>query len=179
MLLAHPLTLIENAGTAAHSPAPGAERYREVTFDRELAIRNSVADFLAIGHPFVDAALSYVGSYDFGGLTAIRYINEPALAGRSGFLFVFILRQRVPRENGDECLFSFTPLFVNAKREIDDGAVWPAVSRSANEGSEISKSVPGVEAAFNRAQEHIRDKHGIWDWIDDVEFLSLSWVQFT
>jgi hypothetical protein len=72
-----------------------SERYRTATFDRELAIHRSEAEFLALGHPFVDAMLAYVGSYDFGGLTACRRISAPNLKGRSGFLFVFILRQRI------------------------------------------------------------------------------------
>ena len=57
-------------------------------------------DFLALGHPFIDAAISYVGSYDFGGITAIRHISEPQLAGQSGYLFLFVVRQRVGREDG-------------------------------------------------------------------------------
>jgi hypothetical protein len=76
------------------------DRYRDATFDRELAIRRSEMDFLALGHPFIDAAISYVGSYDFGGITAIRHISEPQLAGQSGYLFLFVVRQRVGREDG-------------------------------------------------------------------------------
>ena len=71
------------------------ERVRNATFDRELAIQRPDAEFLALGHPFVDAMLQYAGSYDFGGLTAVRHITEPKLAGRSGFLFVFVVRQRI------------------------------------------------------------------------------------
>src|SRR5271157_3514836 len=37
------------------------ERYRMATFDRATAIRNSQADFLALGHPFIDAMLRRVG----------------------------------------------------------------------------------------------------------------------
>ncbi|MGH9761988.1 MAG: helicase-related protein, partial [Blastocatellia bacterium] len=64
------------------------ERYRQATFERELAIKRNDAEFLALGHLFVDSMLAYVGSYDFGGLAAIRRISAPKLAGRSGFLFV-------------------------------------------------------------------------------------------
>ena len=40
------------------------ERYKNATFNRQLAIRRTDAEFLALGHPFVDAMLSYAGSYD-------------------------------------------------------------------------------------------------------------------
>src|SRR3989449_389603 len=52
-----------------------SERYKAVTFDRAAAIRNPQADFFAIGHPFVDAMLLYIGNYDFGGHTAARLIK--------------------------------------------------------------------------------------------------------
>ena len=154
------------------------ERYREATFDREFAIRRTDADFLAIGHPFVDAMLSYVGSYDFGGLTAIRRINEPKLAGRSGFLFAFIIRQRITREDGDECLFRFEPIFVSAKGQVDEEAVGPAVTLEAAESMDGGAVLGDVQAAFSLAQQHVQGKLGLWDWVDDVEFVGLSWVQF-
>ncbi len=81
------------------------QRYRRATFDREGAIQRSDVEFLALGHPFVDAMLACVGSYDFGGLTAVRHISEPSLAGRAGHLFLFIVRRRIAHEDGDECLF--------------------------------------------------------------------------
>ena len=89
----------------ALKPAKLPERYQNATFDRQTAIERSDADFLAIGHPFVDAMLAHVGSYDFGGLAAARRIPCPTLAGRKGFLFVFVVRRRIAREDGDEYLF--------------------------------------------------------------------------
>lgn len=155
------------------------DRYREATFDRELAIRRNDAQFLAIGHPFIDAELSYVGSYDFGGLTAIRQIHEPKLAGRSGFLFAFVVRQRVTREDGDECLFQFTPVFVTADGQIDEAALAIAVTRNATDTPAKSSPPPDVSAAFEAAKKHLEQKLGLWDWDDDVEFLGVSWVEFT
>jgi SNF2 family DNA or RNA helicase len=155
------------------------DRYREATFDRDLAIRRSDAQFLAIGHPFIDATLSWVGSYDFGGLTAIRDIHEPELAGRSGFLFAFVVRQRVTREDGDECLFQFTPVFVTASGEIDEAALAVAVTRDATETQANGPVPPDGSAAFDKARSHLEEKLGLWDWADDVEFLGMSWVVFT
>jgi superfamily II DNA or RNA helicase/HKD family nuclease len=152
------------------------ERYRVATFDRETAIKRTDAEFLALGHPFVDAMLSYVGSYDFGGLTAIRRIASPKLAGRSGFLFVFIVRRRITREDGDECLFQFEPIFVTAEGDVIEEAISEAVNESAIEDE--SGAAPNAEAAFRVAQKAIEQKVGLWDWMDDVEFLCLSWIEF-
>ena len=154
------------------------ERYRDATFDRKQAIKRTDAQFMAIGHPFIDATLSYVGSYDFGGLTAIRQINEPSLAGRSGFLFAFVLRKRMSREDGDECLFQFLPVFVSADGQIDESALSAAVTKEAVENPESKTCPPDSSAAFEIAKRHVEEKLTLWDWIEEVEFLGLSWVKF-
>lgn len=154
------------------------DRYREATFDRELAIRRNDAQFLAIGHPFIDATLSHVGSYDFGGLTAVRHICEPKLSGCSGFLFAFVIRQRVTREDSDECLFQFCPVFVTTDGQIDEAALAAAVTKTAIEDSTLASPTPDASPAFEVAKKHLEQKLGLWDWDDDVEFLGLSWVVF-
>jgi SNF2 family DNA or RNA helicase len=154
------------------------ERYRNAIFDRELAIRQSNADFLALGHPFIDAMLSYVGSYDFGGLTAIREIALPKLSGQAGFLFVFIVRHRMTREDGDECLFEFIPVFANAEGKIDETAVNLAVNQIAIDPPKTSVVPPNPDTAFQAAKRYLEQKAGLWDWADDVEFIGLSWVVF-
>jgi hypothetical protein len=50
------------------------ERYRQATFNRDLAIKRNDSQFLALVIPLL-TRLSYVGSYDFGGLTAFRRIR--------------------------------------------------------------------------------------------------------
>jgi superfamily II DNA or RNA helicase len=159
-------------------PAGLPERYRRATFDRELAIQRTDAEFLALGHPFVDAMLGHAGSYDFGGLTAVRHLREPKLAGRCGFLFAFVLRQRITREDGDECLFRFAPVFVNTDDQIDTEALGPAVTGVSNGTAPSADRVPVPERAFQVARRHLEEQAGVWDWADDVEFLGLSWVTF-
>lgn len=154
------------------------ERFRAATFDRELAIKRTDADFLALGHPFIDAMLAYVGSYDFGGLTAARRISAPTLHGQSGYLFVFIVRQLITREDGDECLFKFEPVFVTSAGEVDQEAATSAVALAADESSPSSHAGPDIKSTFATAQKYLQEKSGIWDWADDVEFLGLSWVEF-
>jgi ERCC4-related helicase len=153
------------------------ERYRTATFDRELAIRRNDAEFLALGHPFIDAMLGYVGSYDFGGLTAARTIPGTNLRGKSGFLFVFVVRRRITREDTDECLFRFEPVFVSSDRRIDEEAARVAVSKEATNVSP-GKGMADPRAAFEMAKRHLEEKTELWDWDDDVEFVGMSWVEF-
>lgn len=154
------------------------ERYRQATFERELAIRRNDAEFLALGHSFVDSMLAYVGAYDFGGLTAMRRIVAPNLAGRSGFLFVFVIRQRITREDGDECLFQFEPVFVTAQGQIDNEALASAVTGTSVEERAGETQMSDPQIAFAAAQRDVEQRLQLWDWIDDVEFLALSWVEF-
>lgn len=154
------------------------ERYRTATFERTLAIERPDVEFLALGHPFIDAMLSYVGSYDFGGLTAIRHIPSRELAGTRGFLFIFTIRQRITREDSDECLFHFEPVFVTVEGHILTEAITPAISLSATEESTSVSSIPDPALALREAQNYLEQKINLWDWSDDVEFLGLSWVEF-
>ena len=155
------------------------ERYRLATFDRQTAIKRPDAHFMAIGHPFVDAMLEQVGSYDFGGLTAIRQITSPEFAGQSGYLFVFIVRERITREDGDECLFRFAPVFVDAAGRVDENALAAAVGQPAVENPQATVRPPDPRPLFETAKKWLEDNARIWDWVDDVEFIALSWVCFT
>ena len=154
------------------------ERYKNATFSRQLAIKRSDAEFLALGHPFVDAMLSSAGSYDFGGLTTIRHIRSTKYAGKSGYLFIFIVRQRITRDRGDECLFQFEPVFVYSDGTIDEKLLAPAITSSAIETDTTKCMPPDPTCPFETAKTHVEKKVGLWDWVDDVEFLGMSWVEF-
>ncbi len=155
------------------------DRFRTATFDRELAIRRNDADFLALGHPFIDAMLGYVGSYDFGGLAAARRVESKELRGRQGHLFIFIVRQRITREDGDECLFHFHPVFVSSDGSIDDHAARVAVDAPAAESSAPPSHDCDPQIAFDAAKASLEKSLELWAWEDDVEFVAMSWVQFT
>jgi hypothetical protein len=122
--------------------------------------------------------LSYVGSYDFGGLTAIRRVAKAELAGISGYLFVFVVRRRITREDGDECLFDFQPVFVRDDGEVDENAATAAVNTPAADAS-MQSIAPDVARLFEVAQRHLQTVGDLWDWEEDVEFIGTSWVEFT
>ncbi len=156
------------------------DRFRTVTFDREQAIKRSDSEFLALGHPFTDAAIKHVGNYEFGGMTAARLLDsgaDPELKGKTGWLFVFVTRHRVANEYGDECLFTFVPVFVDPTGSIDTHAAQAAVARSAAEKASLSQ-VPPFDPAFACARKHVESTSDIWDWDSDVEFLGASWCRF-
>ena len=154
------------------------ERYRAATFDREVAIKRTDADFLALGHPFVDAMLEHIGSYDFGGLTAVRQIESRDFANQSGYLFVFVVRERITREDGDECLFHFSPVFVDSGGKVDERMLALAVMESSTEDMKEPDEPPDPTKPFDIAKKWLEENAGIWDWVDDVEFVGLSWVRF-
>jgi len=154
------------------------ERYRRATFSRKLAIDRPDVHFLAIGHAFVDTMLEYVGSYDFGGLAAVREISSPDFAGQAGYFFIFVIRDRITREDGDECLFRFAPVFVDAKNEVNEKAVAAAMAEATANASHVSPPPPDPSRAFEIAKNWLESNTSIWDWEDDVEFVSLSWVRF-
>jgi ERCC4-related helicase len=155
------------------------ERYRTATFDRELAIRRPDAEFLALGHPFIDSMLGYVGSYDFGGLTAMRRIAMKELAGTCGYLFVFVVRRRITREDGDECLFDFHPVFVREDGEIDDNAATASVNTPAVDAPPTEIVPSDITRSFEAARNHLQAAANLWDWEEDVEFIGTSWIEFT
>jgi len=153
------------------------ERYQAATFEREVAIQRGDAEFLALGHPFIDALIAYVGSYDFGGLAACRAITDANRRGLSGILFAFVIRHRITRDDGDECLFRFEPVFVTSSGEIDEEAATQAVGAEADELPTKPQGLQ-VTTAFGTAKRHLETKAQLWDWDDDVEFLGLSYVEF-
>ncbi|MGA2159999.1 MAG: helicase-related protein [Dehalococcoidia bacterium] len=152
------------------------DRYQIATFDRELAIKRSDSDFMALGHPFINSMLEYVGSYDFGGLSAIREIKASEVAGESGFLFIFVIRHRLTREDGDEYLFEFMPVFVDESNKVDEKLLPFALKSGA--GSDTSINPPDPTAAFSTAKKYVEQKASIWDWDENIEFVGISWVVF-
>jgi hypothetical protein len=163
------------------------ERYRMTTFDRATAIRNSQADFLALGHPFIDAMLRRVGDYSFGGHNAVRVIAENGFASaapKAGYQFNFTIRSRVQREDGDEYLFDMHTVVVLPDGNVDAELSSLAASRYSQseplspqiEGALDSLDKMDVEDAFYRAKDHVERTVRLWDWDEDVELIGVARV---
>ncbi len=163
------------------------ERYRRATFDRSTAIRDSQADFLALGHPFIDAMLRRVGDYSFGGHSTVRVISANDLgsaAARAGYQFNFTIRSRVQREDGDEYLFDMHTVVVLPDGSIDPELPSLAASRYSENDSpspQIERALDSldkmdVEEAFQYAKAHVERTAQLWDWDEDVELIGVARV---
>lgn len=154
------------------------ERYHTVTFDREIAIKQSDAEFMALGHNFVDAMLTYVGSYDFGGLTASRRITNKELQGIRGIQFNFIVRERITQEYGEEWLFSFYSVFVTENGKIRQDAAKAAVETSGESFNAPFVDSGKLHSLYQKAQEHLENTLNLWDWDEEVDLLNMAVVEF-
>lgn len=161
------------------------ERYKAVTFDRATAIRNSTAEFFALGHPFVDAMLRRVGDYSFGGHAAVRVIELKGVdSGRrkAGYQFNFTVRSRVQREDGDEYLFDLYTAVVLADGTIDEKLAELACSTYSSEddlpatGSAALRELESLDLdkAFELAKSAIERRTEFWDWDEDVELIGVA-----
>jgi superfamily II DNA or RNA helicase len=160
-----------------------AERYKNVTFDRGKAIRDSWAEFFAIGHPFVDAMVRYVGDYDFGGHTAVRLIEVPGLTRPvAAFQLNFAVRRRVQREDGTEYLFDLKTVAVRCDGGIDEElANWAqnAYSIDGDIDSAARKALCAlqgldIDRAYEFARAYIESRTELWDWEEDVDLLGVA-----
>jgi len=163
------------------------ERYRRATFDRATAIRNSQADFLALGHPFIDAMLRRVGDYSFGGHNAVRVIRAngiDSVAPQAGYQFNFTVRSRVQREDGDEYLFDLHTVVVLPDGSIDaELSSLAASSYSENESlsPQAERALDSLdkmdaEEAYQHAKNHVERNAQLWDWEEDVELIGVARV---
>jgi superfamily II DNA or RNA helicase len=161
------------------------ERYNTVTFDRGTAIRNSQAEFLALGHPFVDAMLRRVGDYSFGGHTAVRVIQADSFDSATpaaGYQFNFAVRSRVQREDGDEYLFELHTIVV-----LPDGSLDKRLAELAAREfclQEIPDDVPlealrqldslDPDSAHEAAKAALEKRAHFWDWDEDVDLIGVA-----
>jgi superfamily II DNA or RNA helicase len=161
------------------------DRYRIVTFDRTTAIRNSQAEFLALGHPFVDAMFRRVGDYSFGGHTAVRVVPADGFdlaSPNAGYQFNFTVRSRVQREDGDEYLFDLHTIVVLPDGSLDDRLAELAAREFCLQ--EIPDDVPsGVlrqldsldpDSAYEVAKAALEKRAQFWDWDEDVDLIGVA-----
>jgi hypothetical protein len=163
------------------------ERYRMVTFDRATAIRNSQAEFLALGHPFIDAMLRRVGDYSFGGHTTARLIRAngfDSAAPKAGYQFNFTVRSRVRRDDGDEYLFDLHTFVVLADGTIEARMAEIAARQFSEQGdppATASSTLHQLESldldnAYQLAKAALEKQAEFWDWDEDVELIGVAKV---
>ena len=161
------------------------ERYNTVTFDRATAIRNSQAEFLALGHPFVDAMFRRVGDYSFGGHAAVRVIQADGLdlaSPKAGYQFNFTVRSRVQRDDGDEYLFDLHTFVVLPDGALDEKTAELAASEfslpdgpdnAALEGLRHLESLD-LDSAYQLANAALEKRAQFWDWDEDVDLIGVA-----
>jgi superfamily II DNA or RNA helicase len=158
------------------------ERYRHGTFDRSRAIRHSELDFFAIGHPFIDTMFRYVGDYEFGGHTCVRFLSVPWIDESSSALqFNFTVRTRVQRGDWIEYLFDLYTVAVGSDGELDHRLAQLASEAYSLEPtiksvpSAIAKPTPArLENAFQLAKSYLESKVTFWDWDEDVDLVGIA-----
>ncbi len=163
------------------------ERYRMATFDRAIAIRNSQAEFLALGHPFIDAMLRRVGDYSFGGHTTVRVIPAngfDSATPRAGYQLNFTVRSRVQRDDGDEYLFDMHTLVVLADGALDEKLAELAAREFSLEDGSNNAALEAlrqletldVDNAYQLAKAALEKRVQFWDWDEDVELIGVARV---
>jgi superfamily II DNA or RNA helicase len=154
------------------------ERYEKTTFDREVAIRDPGLTFLALGHEFVDAMLQSCGQVDFGGENAVRRLDTGGARLGKGWQFNFVIRNRVMREEGEEFLFDFHPVFVTEDGQVDEQlAQFCAANYSIPADSPSAPPRLDVRRAYQLARAHLENTaEELWDWEEDATLLGVAAV---
>ena len=152
-----------------------------MTFDRNTAIRHAEADFFALGHPFIDKMLGYIGDYEFSGHTAVRVLAAPWISELvSGLQFNFTVRKRVQRGDGTEYLFDLYTVVVRSDGKIDHRLAELAVSTYSIDSYEQSEpagfqpNATTIESAYHLAKSEIERRVKLWDWDEDVDLVGLA-----
>ncbi|MBI4516291.1 MAG: DEAD/DEAH box helicase family protein [Deltaproteobacteria bacterium] len=153
------------------------ERYSRATFNRELAIRDPSVEFLALGHPFVDAMLRACGDVDFGGFSAQRRVKVGGVTPRNGYQFNFVIRSRVQRPEGEEYLFDLRTVFVTDAGKIDEQAAAVCASHYSEPENHLSPPRLAISEAYRLARSYLEGTaEQIWDWDEDVSVLNCARV---
>ena len=154
-------------------------RYENVTFDRSAAIRYSHLDFMALGHPFVDAAIRYCGDVGSGGFTSRREISDVGLRGVAGLHFNFIVKRTTRSEEGEQIRFDLVPVFVQSDGTANGAAASAALMAFSADTARAKAQESAMPVSFDVQQLYeaaraevlrVYEAEGLWD--EDVECLN-------
>lgn len=156
------------------------DRYENVTFDREKAVKHPGLEFFAIGHPFIDKMFNLCGFAEYGGYTAARVIHNEKYPGVKGVQFNYSVRNRIRRDEEEEFLFDMYTVFVDESYRIDEDLAYICQQHYSESeftiGDEIIKI--DIKKASKIANDYLRKNlNDIWDWDEDVELLNAAMVQ--
>ena len=125
-----------------------APRYENVTFDRELATRTKKCELFGVGHPLIDALLSYLQNAPFSGDTA----RVPAAGTAPGQVEA---RYRVTWDRADQgSSSSVVRVELNGSTQVDELG-WDTARLGQPEAPAASAPVLSADLEA-RADETIR-----------------------
>lgn len=140
---------------------------------------------MALGHPFVDAAIRYCGDVSFGGLATSREISHSGLRGTTGVHFNFVVKRTTRVEAGEQISFDLAPIFVQSDGTLRTEAASAALTAFSSDtgksklGKASTPSYFDVERLNEVARAEvlrIYEAEGLWD--EDVECLNLAVTTF-
>jgi len=124
--------------------------YERATFDRTVARRTRPedVDFIAFGHPLMDAIVTHCKSYEQKGVATIKRVSSKKYAGMRGILFNFILcftdgLNQTVRER-------FYPIFLDEKGNSRPEII-PLIPRFSNLSTTSPRITEDLEELLIRA----------------------------
>jgi hypothetical protein len=161
------------------------ERYNKVTFDRDVAANSTDPElqFMAFGHPFVEAAVEFCGSYDSGGLASRRFVRAPVASTVRGIQFNFVVKRPSQPEDLEETRFDFHPIVVDEAYGYNEEASKQALMHYSEAGADedqfgFAKGLD-IDKASSVARTVLADRLGEAVWDEDIHLLNVAWVVLT
>jgi hypothetical protein len=78
-------------------PIYGGQKYRKITFDRDLAVEDPTINFMAIGHHITDSILKKCSGYGYGGRCSKRQILNMDHKGGAGIQCNYFVEYQAPQ----------------------------------------------------------------------------------
>lgn len=159
-------------------------KYHAITFDREIAMNESVMtlEFMAMGHPFTDAAIKYAGGAEMGGFTATRQIMDYRFSGAEGIHFNFMVKRKEKTDDREEIVFDLVPIFLAWDGALVEGAGEAALEAWGTKAIPEKKLVfykDKVKDLIEAASAKVREKYQNEEfWPDDIVCLNAAVTRF-
>ncbi|GAI79023.1 unnamed protein product, partial [marine sediment metagenome] len=156
------------------------KRYSNLTFDRRQAIRHSELEFMALGHPFVNAAIQHCGSVDFKGVATCRTIEDINLRGTKGLHCNFVVKLSRSTTNSELVYFQMVPVFVEQDGIINEEAAKVALFKQSKDDAQLSRRLDlNLLTLYELARDAVTKKYEGSDiWEEDFLCLNVAMVEF-